>query len=494
MNRHGKRNLVIVVATLEVLSGTHAAAQSSAGQAGDVVETAPAGPPEGAPPTAPPVTSAPASPPADVSGLLAPRDPDDPPTVAKAALAPVRGLWFAAWAPVRLALWAYDRYAIPARIRQLFFSEDGNLGLFPTVSYTSGFGLSAGIRFIARNQLAPGSRIKVDLQYGGEVLQAYLLKLDSGRLAGDTVRLGLTGGFRTSPRNRFFGVGNADLVSADGMTGVDALADPTAVATRYYYDTLFAEASVGLALPGPFGAQVSAGYQHSDFDFDLRKGLDDDDIHTFAVYDPESLVGATDGLARVAVDAEVALDTLEQPRFYVSRALPSRGWYVAARGGHVRGTGRDPSRFVRWGLDARRYVSLYGDDRILVLRALWRGVTGSSLADVPFIDLPALGGAELLRGYPPDRFRDRQAGMASAEYQWSVDRNLAGFMFVDAGRVWRDRDALSDGDLRVGFGGGLQVHSMKNFLGRVLLSSSIDGELFVQLSFDPLFETRRELR
>jgi hypothetical protein len=483
MKHHGKRNLVTVVVTLAVLSGTHAAAQSSAGQSG---------PQEGASPRTP-TASAPASPPADVSGLLAPRDADDPPTVARAALAPVRGLWFVAWAPVRLALWAYDRYAIPARIRRLFFSEDGNLGLFPTVSYTSGFGLSAGVRFIARNQLAPGSRLKIDLRYGGEVLQAYLLKLDSGHLAGDTVQLGLTGGFQTSPRNRFFGIGNADLTPANGVTGVDALADSTAVATRYYYDTLFAEASVALALPGPFGAHVSAGYQHSDFDFDLRKGLHDDDIHTFAVYDPETLVGATEGLARIAVDAEVALDTLAQPRFYLSGALPSRGWYIAARGGYVHGTRRDPSRFARWGFDVRRYVSLHGDDRILALRALWRGVSASSLADVPFVDLPALGGAELLRGYPPDRFRDRQAGMASAEYQWGVDRNIAAFVFTDAGRVWRDRDALSDGDLRVGFGGGLQVHTMKNYLGRVLLSSSIDGGLFVQLSFDPLFDTRREL-
>jgi hypothetical protein len=492
MKHCGKRNLVTAAVTLGVLSGTNAAAQSAAGQSGDVGETAPAGPQEGGPPRAPATTSAPASPPADVSGLLAPRDPDDPPAVARAALAPVRGLWFVAWAPVRFALWAYDRYAIPARIRRVFFSEDGKLGLFPTVSYTSGFGLSGGIRFIARDLLAPGSRLKIDIRYGGEVLQAYLLKLDSGHLAGDTVQLGLTGGFQTVPRNRFFGIGNGDEIPADGVTGVDALADSTAVDTRYYYDTVFAEASVALALPGPFGAQVSAGYQHSDFDFDPRKGLSGDDIHTFTVYDPESLVGATEGLARVMVDAEVALDTLDQPQFYLSRALPSRGWYVAARGGYVHGTGRDPSRFARWGFDVRRHVGLYRDDRILALRALWRGVT-ASLADVPFVDLPVLGGAQLLRGYPPDRFRDRQAGMASAEYQWGVDRNIAAFVFVDAGRVWRDRDALSDGDLRVGLGGGLQVHSMKNYLGRVLLSSSIDGGLFVQLSFDPLFETRREL-
>jgi hypothetical protein len=491
MKHHSKRNLVTAVVTLGVLSSTHAAAQSPAESAG-VGETTPGGPEEGASPHAPTANSAPAAP-SDVSGLLAPRD-DDPSSVARVALAPVRGLWFVTWAPVRLALWAYDRYAIPARIRQVFFSEDGKLGLFPTVSYTSGFGLSGGIRFIARDQLVPGSRLRIDIRYGGEVLQAYLLKLDSGRLAGDTVRLGLTGGFQTLPRNRFFGIGNADLVPADGVTGVDALADSTAVATRYYYDTLFAEASVALALPGPFGAQVLAGYQRSEFDFDPRKGLDDDDIHTFAVYDPESLVGATEGLARVAIDAELALDTLEQPRFYVSQALPSRGWYVAARGGYVHGTRRDPSRLARWAFDVRRYLSLYGDDRILVLRALWRGVTASSLADVPFVDLPALGGGQLLRGYLPDRFRDRQAGMASAEYQWSVDRNVAAFVFVDAGRVWRDRDALSDGDLRVGLGGGLQVHTMKNHLGRVLLSSSIDGGLFVQLSFDPLFDTRRELR
>jgi outer membrane protein assembly factor BamA len=163
----------------------------------------------------------------------------------------------------------------------------------------------------------------------------------------------------------------------------------------------------------------------------------------------------------------------------------------------VSGICDDPSNFILWGLDARRYVNLYGHDRILVLRALWQGVTSESLNDVPFLDLPALGGGLLLRGYAQDRFRDRQAGMASAEYQWMVDRNIAAFVFGDAGRVWRNRYDLDDGGIdavRVGFGGGLQLHSMKNYLGRVLVSSSIDGDFFLLLSFDPLFETRRELK
>lgn len=427
--------------------------------------------------------------------MTAPRDPADSRSrgAARIALLPVRGLWFVLWAPPRLALWAYDRFAIPARIKRIFFSEDGNTGLFPMASYKTGFGFSGGLRFIKRDFFAPKTRLRLDASYGGDVLQAYTAKFQSGRLLGRTAQFEIAGGFETFPRNRFFGIGNGDLVDDDddpGLRGIDALADPTAVDTRFYYDQVNAEVAVALALGGPFGARIATGYQARDFDPDLEKGLGDDDLHAFTVYDPASLLGSLE-LSSVFVDAEVAFDTLDQPRFYLSKATPATGWYFAARGGYVVGTGDDPSEFARWGFDLRRYLDLYHGDRILILRALWHGVTAESLSRVPFVDLPKLGGGVLLRGYAQDRFRDRQAGMVSAEYQWSIDRNVSAFVFGDAGRVWRNAADFETGDLRVGFGGGLQVHSMKNYLGRILISSSIDRDLFVLLSFDPLFDTRR---
>jgi hypothetical protein len=432
--------------------------------------------------------SAPEGTPADVSGLVESRDPPEAGSrrAGRILLLPLRGVWFVLWSPIRLAAWAYDRFAVQTRFRQIFFSEDGRLGLFPTAGYKTGFGPSAGARFVLRDLFADKARLKLEATYGGEVVQAYKLRYKSGKLFGRS-ELDLKAGFETFPRNRFFGFGNGDE-AAPGAMGVNPLIDNTAIDTRFYYDAFAVETGYSLDLPGPFRGRLGAGYRLREFDLEEKE---DGDLNTFEVYDPAHLAGAMDGLSNVYGEAALVLDTLRQPQFYVSQAIPSRGWYAVARAGYAKGFDKDPSDYLRWGLDVQRYINLYADDRILMLRGVIEGVTGE-LADIPFLDVPKLGGGALLRGYPQDRFRDRQAGVISAEYQWSVDRNVAAFLFTDAGRVWRNREELGNGNFRVGFGGGIQLHSMKNFLARALLASSIDGGVFFLFSLDPLFEKGNE--
>jgi hypothetical protein len=471
--------------------------------------TAPAGPAPAAPaPAAPtPAAPAPAAPAAEVgadpgaaptaaaepevapgaaAGLVEPRDAPASlgRRVARGALLPVRGLWLVAWAPLRGAAWAYDRFAVQTRVRRIFFSEDGRLGLFPIAAYKSGFGFGGGARFVLRDTLGADSRLRLTATYGGEVLQAYTARYRSGRLLGDVAELELAGGYETFPRARFFGIGNGDQVPVDEVMGaaIDPLRDRTAADTRYYHDTTVAEAALSARAGGPVALRLAAEYRRRTFDPDPGNAAD---TPVTAVYDPGRLIGFEPGLSALRIEGSLVIDALRQDRFYLSRAAPASGWYLAARVGLTLGQGDDPSSYGRWALDLQRYIDLYRGDRVLVLRAAVEAVTGE-LAEVPFDELPRLGGPVLLRGYPQDRFRDRHAGLASAEYQWGVDRNVTAFLFADAGRVWRDLDDLETGPLRVGFGGGLQLHTLKSFLARVMLASSRDGGVFFQLGFDPL--------
>lgn len=442
----------------------------------------------------------PAFAPDQVSGLVESRDPGDSGgrQVGRVMLYPLRGLWFGLWAPVRGFAWAYDRYAIPNRVRRIFFSEDGRVGLFPVLAYKSGFGATVGARLEVRDVLAPDSRLRLTATYLGEVLQAYILEHRSGELLGDRVELDTHVGFETFPRSRFFGIGNGDQQIAGTLMNVNPLVDDAAVGTVYYHDAFTAQLALSADVPGPLRVQVSGGYRLRDFDDDFddeddgddRYELDDDDLEISDVYDPAALVGFQQNLSNVYVEAAVVLDTLRQDRFYLSQATPSAGWLARAKVGYASGLDDDPSAYMRWGLAVQRNLDLYGGDRILVLRAAVEGVSGS-LSDVPFVDLPRLGGPSLLRGYQQDRFRDRQAGVASVEYQWGIDRNVSAFVFTDAGRVWRNHDDFTTGHVRVGFGGGVTLHSMKRFLARVMVTSSKDGDAFLTLSFDPVFEEAR---
>lgn len=127
---------------------------------------------------------------------------------------------------------------------------------------------------------------------------------------------------------------------------------------------------------------------------------------------------------------------------------------------------------------------------MLALRVYVEGVTGD-YGDIPFYDLPQLGGPLLLRGYDLARFRDRVAGLASAEYQWDLNSKwLSAFLFVDAGRTYQALDDLTLAGARFGYGGGIEFHTKSSFLGRFAIASSSDGGLLFNLSFDPVYDVK----
>jgi outer membrane protein assembly factor BamA len=97
--------------------------------------------------------------------------------------------------------------------------------------------------------------------------------------------------------------------------------------------------------------------------------------------------------------------------------------------------------YVRFTLDARQYVSL-APTHSLAFEA-FLDVTGG---DVPFHQLPMLGGVSRMRGYYEGQYRDRTYAMAQAEYRWMPAFWRVGFVaFVGVGDVWnRWRDARWD--------------------------------------------------
>jgi outer membrane protein assembly factor BamA len=109
------------------------------------------------------------------------------------------------------------------------------------------------------------------------------------------------------------------------------------------------------------------------------------------------------------------------------------------------------------------------------------------LDEIPFPDLPTLGGPKLLRGYTSGRFHDRGSLLGTVEYRYPVQDNIASYLFIDAGRVLDNLyDVSPTGlrDLRVSWGAGLYLFSGGGLLLRGQLASSIDGGLFINLLLD----------
>lgn len=395
-------------------------------------------------------------------------------------------LWLAVQ-PIRGGLWAYERYALGTRVKSIFFNDDETLGAYPLAFFETGFGLNVGARMIYRDLFGAGGRLRLRASYGGRFRQVYSAKATTGTLLGDRAEIELETSYAFYPKSRFLGLGNGELVAPGAvMAPVDPTMDDTAVRTRYRHDDLLGELSAVVHLHPTVDLRLTGQYRHRTFSPEIEPV--DDEVPITDIYLATGLTGYDQGLSSAGAEMEIIYDTRRGTRFWVSEANPNAGVKLAGFLGATVGIGDDPSRYLRYGLDALRVFDLYDGTRMLHLRAYLEGVT-DSLDHVPFTDLPRLGGPIFLRGYERDRFRDRVAAVGTAEYRYYINKYLAGYVFADVGRVYRGLDELGIDGLRMGYGGGLQAHSATHLRGRFDISSSIDGGLFFNLGFDPVFDT-----
>src|SRR5690606_37979420 len=127
------------------------------------------------------------------------------------------------------------------------------------------------------------------------------------------------------------------------------------------------------------------------------------------VYDVALVPGFDDGITTVELQANMDWDTRDR------HGLGARGVYLELFGGYV-----PPIRtwsYWHYGGELAGSLELWAPRRTLSLRAAVEAVHGPE-DEIPFTDLPRLGGADRLRGYAEDRFRDRRAALASAEYAY----------------------------------------------------------------------------
>lgn len=112
------------------------------------------------------------------------------------------------------------------------------------------------------------------------------------------------------------------------------------------------------------------------------------------------------------------------------------------------------SKFI---LDYRRYFSL---PKQLVIA--FHGVAQSTIGDVPYRELPALGGPLLHRGYYFGRFRDKHLLASQVEVRKHLFWRLGVAAFGSVGRVYNDLETALMNHYHPAGGGGLRFKLSKN--------------------------------
>jgi hypothetical protein len=404
--------------------------------------------------------------------------------MARALLFVPRVLIGVLFVPVRAVALLHARYDLVGLYERTFFTADRTLGVYPTLGFESGFGINAGATFVDRDVFGEHEHLAVQASIGGQYRQLYALGLRSGDRFGRRFQVELDIGYERRPNDLFYGIGNGDVVAAPAMP-IDPLTDPTAVEVRFRQQRLRALVIGDVRAFDDVHVRPSAAIGHVTFG-DSPNGPPID-----MVYDPAGLVGFG-GMSYAYEELELRWDDRRRITRWEPRALFTTGWLVGAFGGHFDRLDGGPS-FWRYGFDAQHFIRIAAGPRVLITRVHGEAVSGSR-DEVPFTELPKLGGLSYLRGYQFDRFRDRVAAFGSVEYQWDLARRLSASLFVDVGRVFPSIDELSVHHLRVGYGVALEIHTENAFVLEGSIASSIDGGVLLNLAFNPVLDIEERVR
>lgn len=384
-----------------------------------------------------------------------------PKLVIKAVLAPIRG-----------GIWAYDRYHPQHHFVEVFFNKERTIGLYPTLFLESGYGLNLGGRFVHRDLFGEREYVSLRAATGGRYRTIAAAKLKSGNRFG-SIGFELHGLYEQRPHDVFYGIGNAN----SGVIVVPATNE--LVEARYRERVLRTAVISDIRVARDLHVRASGAI--ADFTFDRSdRGPPIDEVYTM-----ETMVG-WGGFQHSYSELELRYDTRRRTEPWEDAGTRSAGWFLSGWGARVTAIG-DGADYWRGGVDLQRFIRLGIGPRVLQAR-LYGEAVSASLDEVPFTQLPRLGGSTLLRGYAGDRFRDRASAIASLEYTWDLSRRFSASTYVDAGRVFPSLADVSVDDPRVGYGVSFEGRGARSYLFRINLASSIDGGLFLDLAFDSVYD------
>ncbi len=179
----------------------------------------------------------------------------------------------------------------------------------------------------------------------------------------------------------------------------------------------------------------------------LRYAFDDfkfTRVDSGGILEKRQLTGSTGG--RVSgIGGQLNFDTRDALFF------PHNGSVVEAYlYGEGQVTGSDFS-YQRLSVDASSYFSV-GKNSVLAIN----GAAVLSFGDVPFHQMPVIGGTKRLRGYYEGKYRDNNLLVLQSELRFPIYKRFGGVVFGGLGEVTNKLSRLSFENAHYNFGGGLR--------------------------------------
>jgi hypothetical protein len=316
--------------------------------------------------------------------------------------------------PLGFLISSAERAKIPALLLDIFlFGPDHKAGIIPIAFVDFGFEPSVGLYAFWDDAGFKGHQLRLHATTWGEdwlagnITERFVLSDDH------SVTLSASGAHR--PDYAFYGIGPRTRESALSRYGADKFDARASEDFKFWYaSSIQASFSVRSASfrPGNFDGQPT-------FEERAVEG-------TFPY--PEGYIG---GYTAGASHLKLALDTR-------TSAEPRRAGLRLELDGEQ---GTIPSRARAAGWQRYRgqlgsFVDLGKNHRILSLSLTTEFADPLGSRDIPFTELPSIGGSGLMAGFRTDRLRDRSLAVATLRYSWPIWIWLNGSLQTALGNVF----------------------------------------------------------
>jgi len=357
--------------------------------------------------------------------------------------------------PVRLVLKGISKTAkwidfqnVYLRVTDWLTNEDGTRKVRPIFMPASG----GGLIFIQDNLFREGMKFRASGSSGTRTRRNFYGGLRDTQLFSSKFGLELAGFYKRLPDEDFFGLGNDSrkgkpTVRKGRLTGE----------TNYLHEESNFE---GDLLYVPYKAtQFAAGFSYSNVN--IKRGRDDNHPSTDTTFTEDEVPGL--------FGAEMW--SLVLKFYHDSRnatAHPTRGGEEFFSVEFAKEIDGSDFGYRKYTLDLQRYVELFYK-RVLAVRVRTEVTDKMEGREIPFYRLAGLGGADMLRGYRPVRFRDEDLMLFSAEYRFPIHLYTVVYGFFEEGRVFNNIfDDFTFNDFKYSAGGGLRFRARNGNLTAIL--------------------------
>jgi hypothetical protein len=360
-----------------------------------------------------------------------------------------------------------DEQVVP-RVEELLAPRSGEITLFPTLFLATRQHPSAGVRVLARRDPFATSvafGIGGPYDYNGEARVRFAIShplpfaIDVEGLydsRSGLSYLGLGQDPARDCRNRYVGT-TTDPECVGEVRFRSAGSEPTAL---YLETRSRGIVSLGVRPGANFELFASSSFTNSHVTESPGSPL----VALSSVFQPGNVVAASGSTHQFYTEFAVRYDTR------LTSGRPSAGALLEGYTGLARGTGDDPSGFLRAGGRAALFLPILRPYNILSPRLTIDGLAPALDPRVPFTDLVSQPD---FRGF--DSRRDYFSAVVSLDYRWSLMRYLAARIFVDSASVAPSPARIFEAPPRVAAGFGIDLFSDSALLGQLAFSFSGDG-------------------